>query len=490
MRFFKTILGAIALLLTVHLFAQIDDLDALEKSLDSSSPKEVPISVRGQTNEAPVSVSKPINLRGIIEEGLRRNFSERTRIFKKAKFDLEFDDAYENFWYPKLNLELQSEPTLVRKLYKDNSLGNGTTTTPGGYVGLTFEDYKIFNWGRDYLNYLNEKDTYERNKVRLSEDKRHLRFNLIAQYFNLARAKNLLELSKYRLRQASFIYRLNREKLGLKKINQEEFLLSKQDFYSSQQSYQEHISNLVKEESTLSDLLGDDPNTSYQITEALKFAPMIFREEEALSLAQKQSPELLDKKLNLNNSERSYEKAVKDNLPLPEFNVRLGAFKHHYGAEGSYDRYETSPYNKNIEVVASINMTWRIFGGGGFLNQRETKKAYLDKRISEIEFLDTTRKLNVELKSYFKLIKQEENKIKTSSLMYETAKDAYDRSIDNYIGSKTSYPQIRLALENLVKSKESEENSKLNHLFYKLDLAKLIGVDDLPGNNFETLVVK
>lgn len=493
MKFLNYSLKALSLLLAFQTMAQDLELDQLEESLESeNSQANVRVMGRNRQNVegAQREESKIITLRGVIEEGLRRNYEQRIRKFTRARIELDWKDQYEDFWFPKLNLTFTTEDHLIEKLYTDNSLGDGTSKTPTGAIGLEFENYTVFNWGRDYLNYINNKESFERNKQRLAEERRHLRFDLIAQYFNLVRAHKISEAARYRLRQASFVYRLNREKLSLRKINQEEFLLSKQDFLASQTDYQEALSIVAEEDAKMSDLMGDEAVAAYRPLEALKFTPVTTRQEDAFRISMEKSPDLLDKKLFVENSARSYQKVLKDNLPLPELNLRLGAFRHGFGRDGTYDTFETAPNNKNIELTASVNMTWRLIGSGGLLNQRRTQKAYLDKRISEMEFLDTKREIGVEMKALFQKIRQYEQKIKTNTLMLDTAKEAYDRALDNYIGSKTSYPQLRLALDTFIKSRVEEETAKVLHLYYKLNVAKLMGVDDLPGENFETLGVR
>lgn len=492
------LLGFILILFSSSSWGQDQELDDLEQSLESTSSNEASVTVMGLRKKTErlqedsaltpkATASKIITLRGIIEEGLRRNYDQRIRKFTRARFELDFKDAYEDFWFPNLNLTFTTDDHLIEKLYTDNSLGNGTSKTPNGVLGLEFEEYTVFNWGRDYLQYINNKETFERNKQRLGEARRHLRFDLISQYFTLVRAHQISEVARNRLRQASFIYRLNREKLGLRKINQEEFLLAKQDFLASQTDYQQSLAQIAEEDARLADLMGDDPMTAYRPLEVLKYEPVTTKQDDAYKISIKNSPNLLDKKLFLENSARSYKKILKDQLPLPELNVRLGAFRHGFGEDGTYDTYQTGPNNKNVELTASVNMTWRIFGSGGLLNQRDTKRAYLDKRISEMEFLDTKRNLSVEMRSLYQQIRQYEQKVRTNTLMTTAARDAYDRSLDNYIASKTTYPQVRLALDNFVSSRIEEENAKLFHLIFKLRLARLMGVDDLPGENFETL---
>src|SRR5690606_3768490 len=103
----------------------------------------------------PPVAAKRLSLMDALEQGLRQNADQKTRKFQFELYDLEYKDDYEDFWFPKVSLVMNTNAHLVEKLFADNSSGEGTTKTPNGYIGLELSDYTLFNWGRDYLEYLN-----------------------------------------------------------------------------------------------------------------------------------------------------------------------------------------------------------------------------------------------------------------------------------------------------------------------------------------------
>ena len=67
---------------------------------------------------------------------------------------------------------------------------------------------------------------------------------------------------------------------------------------------------------------------------------------------------------------------------------------------------------------------------------------------------------------------------------------SFDIILDNYLNGKTKYNDFHIALDEISKTRIYLETIKLNHLEKKLNLAKLIGLDDFPGENFEHLAIK
>lgn len=434
--------------------------------------------------------SKKISLRNVIETGLRKNSLQMTRQYEKEKIELDWKDDYDEFWYPQLSLKFSTEETLVDNFYTDVEDNNGTRKTPNGYIGLEFDNYTIFNWGKDYLDYQNNKSSYKRAKKSLTEKRRQLRFNLIAQYFNLSKAKRVLQIKRSQLRHSSFMYRLAKEKITLKKIKGQHYLQAKAEFLRSHSEFQEALYNVTDQENNLAKQLGDDLTTSYTPTEQLKFVPLTTNRAESYKYALKQSPEFLEAKTTLENANRSFQKSLKENMPLPKFDLKLGAFKHQFTGSGASDTAGLDNGSRNVELVASINMTWKIFGSGGFLNQRVQDRSYLDKRISEIKFNESKRNTSTKVNTYHRKIRYLEKQVEANSAFVKNARKTFDRTLDNYISGKTTFPDMKIVLDSLILSETTYETSKYQHMIVKLQLAHLMGVDDFPGSSFEKMVIK
>ncbi len=489
-------------------FAQDEDLSALETAIDEDrlgTTKETP----GAEPDANAGDNRPkrwtrkdnidpkdtetqgrvLDLRSVIEEGFRRNPFERIRGQQREQIELLKTDVWQKFWLPKVSLELDTSNHRIDRFHESNqsSTGMGAQQAPTGSLGLVIDRYTLFNWGRDYLQYQNERQTLNRSNQQLSEARRRLKFSLINQYFNMIRTKEIKRIRQEQLRQTSFIHRLAREKLQLRKIRAQEYYQTRSEYLRSQTEYQESLYDVGLQEEDMANLLGDEWRGSYRTVEQLKYVAVSTSLDEALKLAEEQSVDFRDAKLAYDNASRSYERALKENLPLPEFSFNLGTYRTGFDPNGTTWQYQTASGNRNIELVAAIDMRWTLLGEGGFFNSRVNQQAYLNKRIAEINFFNVKRLLEVKLRTIYKTLRFLEQKVEIASFQHKNAQSNYDSVLDNYIAGRATYADIKFAVDNLVISHVNSENVKYEHLLKKLELADYMGLEDFPGENFEQL---
>lgn len=431
-----------------------------------------------------------IELRSSIEEALRRNPFEQVRTNENARIDLLKSDVFEGFWLPNVSLDVLATNHRYDRVYTSSTDATSpTNTSPGGSVGVTIKDYTLFNWGRDYLQYQNDQQNLARAQQRLVEARRKLRFTTIDQYFNLVRIKEFLKIKREQLRQTSFVHRLSRERLQMKTIPALQFYQTRAEYLRSQTEYQQTLFEVGQEEERMANLLGDEYRPTYRTQEQLKFTVVTTTEEEAVKHAYTTSPVFRETKVNYDTASRSYEKTVKDNLPLPKFTMGVGTFQQNFGAGGNSWLRDT-PTGRNVEMVAAVNMSWTLIGEGGLFNNRVNKHAYLNKRITEIHFYNAKRTLDVQIRTLLRTIKFLEQKVTIAEYQQKNARSSFDSAVSNFSAGRTSFPQLKIALDAWVMSDMNTQNVRYEHLQKKLQLAEAMGLDDLPGENFETLAVR
>jgi len=479
------------------IYAQDEDLSALETAIGQDITESAPSRTKSRwtakrnlvDEKDPAKDGRSLDLRSVLEEGFRRNPFEQIRGQQKEQIDLLKTDLYQKFWLPTVSLELETSNHRIDRFRESSQStpGMGAQKAPTGSLGLVIDEYTLFNWGRDYLQYQNDKQTLIRANQQLSEARRRLKFDLITQYFNLIRTKEIKRIRQEQLRQTSFIHRLAREKLQLRKIRAQEYYQTRSEYLRSQTEYQESLYDVGLQEEALANLLGDEWRGSYRTQERLKYVSVNTSMEEALKLAEEQSVDFRNAKLQYDNANRTYEKTLKDNLPLPKFSFNLGTYRTGFDPEGTSWNYQTSPGNRNIELVAAIDMKWTLLGEGGLFNSRDNQQSYLNKRIAEINYYNTKRQLEVKVRTIYKTLRYLEQKVEIAQYQHKNAQSNYDSVLDNYIGGKASYSDIKLAIDNLVFSHANSENVKFEHLLKKLELADYMGLEDFPGENFEQL---
>ncbi|MGK0367915.1 MAG: outer membrane protein TolC, partial [Thermoproteota archaeon] len=313
------------------------------------------------------------------------------------------------------------------------------------------------------------------------------RFTLIAQYFNLVRYKKIKTHRREQLKQTSFIHRLARQKLSMRKISRQEYYQTRAEYLRAQSLYQEAQEESIAQDETLANLLGDDLKSTYKPSEQLKFIGLNTSKKEALTLALRQSATYKQAKSDMENANRTFQKTIKESLPLPEVKLNLGAYKTSFSKGGSYTQFENPNGDRDVEIVASVNLTWNIIGEGGAFNSRHRKRAYLEKRINEEKFFNSKRKIEVGVYTILRRIRFLERKSEVSESQLKNSRNAFDATLDNYMSGKTRFSDLKIALDRSIEAYVNFEDSKYEHLIRKLELAERMGIEDFPGANFENL---
>ncbi len=453
----------------------------------------------------------PLTLDRVIEQGLRKNFDQQKKTATKQILELALENIKHDFWYPNINLVFSTNtwsdywhnsynhyPYSYRyygvdghvvETLRSKSSGTGVTT-PNGYFGLVMNDYTIFNWGKDYLAYTIEKESLTREKESIEEHKRSFRHHLITKFFELSYRKNIVNIRKEMLRHASFVYRLNKEKLALQKITRQEFYQGRSEYLKAQELFQDaKISSDISDEEMTS-LIADPSGTRYIIRHNLQYIPLQITLSDALLVAEKNNSGITDANVGLENAKRAHQIQQKNNLPLPTFSVHLGAYGHRFGNDASTTEYTNFNNNNDLEVVASINATWSILGSGGFLNGRYTEMTALNQYIALKQLEQSKHNASSDVMIYFTKAKYSENMVTVLTAKSNTSQKNFDTTLENYMQKRTGFIELKDALDEMTDTKEKLELAKYEHEANKLLLATTIGLDDFPGDNFEGHIAK
>lgn len=434
-----------------------------------------------------------ITLKSSIESGLRKNPGEAVRKYQNEILDLDWNDSFEEFWFPEVSLTVETDKQKLHHLFS-GSVGkqelNASEKTPEGRIGLALGEYTLFNWGKDYLQYQIEKARYKRDLEILGEKKRDLKHQIISTFFNLSRLKLIKKIQKKHLQHITFIYRLAKERVSLRKLKKQEFYEVRSEYLKAQNIYYQSAVNAIALDEQMALILGDRLNSTYRTDEYLRFKKLDVPLNKAIQSSMENFPEVRENRIKLDNATRALEITRKDNLPLPKVTVNLGTYSFDYNRNGGHLTYETLENNANIEVIASINMTWKILGEDGLFNRRKQEKTFINKKISEIEFYNAKREAELSLRQLYQGIRHIENQYEVSVAQLGNTRKAFDIILDNYIAGSARFDQFKDALNNLTQSEIEVENIKLEHLNRKIRLANLMGVADLPLDSFEGLAQK
>ncbi len=475
-----------------------------EELLKPKNPKPAPSKVRSQkqTTETEMyiqdsskyklnDVYKNLQLNDVIEQGLRKNYDQNIRGQRQELNEIAFSGAKSAFWLPELKITLNTDNQKIANL-RSSSRAPTTpnSTSPSGVLGLSLGDYTVFNWGKDYALYLNKKSVYERQTQIYNESKRELKLDLINSFFALLSAKNIEKIRQEELRQTSFVYRLSKEKITVGKTSKQDYYQARSEYLKSQNDY--HDAKIVADQADegVAFQIADAVGTKYVINESLDYRRLKISLDEVLELATKNNPTLLTNKVIIDNAERDYDVALKDNMPLPKFSINLGAYNHRFGPTTNTTRYETYSGGGNVELVASINTSWAITGQDGFLNSNRLATSRISKEIASKEFEKNTHYTQSNIRQTYKTILSLQNQLVILEARLPSLQKTFDTILDNYLGGRTKFYDFSMALSDLTTTKIFYEQVKLQHLREKLTLARLAGIEDFPGENFELLATR
>ncbi len=414
-----------------------------------------------------------------VEQGLRLNYQQKGRRHTKDILELDFKSAWEMFYLPQLSLNLTTTPQRIGGLYR----GTYGFSDPGpqGSLGFGLEEFTLFDWGKQYLRFLNTKANYHKAKRNLKEEERSLKYRIVIQYLKLLYLQQALEARRKQLRHASFVYRLNREKISLRKVGLQEYYQSRAEYLKAQDDY--HTTRRKREvvNENLANLIADPAGTRYRLIDEFHYTRLQLSLPEARARASTQNRDILDSQVEVANAGRDYQIAFKENLPLPKFEITLGAYAHHFGG------LPRSGYEP-VELVTSLNAKWSLNGPDGLFGRRRTDRGHLLKAQAHNRLAGHRHNINSRVQSHFYQIGDLENQIKIEQARTANLDKAFDIVLDNYLNRKTSLLRFQDTLMKMVESNIHLAKYQYLHGREKALLAESVGEDNLLGLNFESLV--
>ena len=456
---------------------------------DEQSP-EIYIQEANDTLEA-TRPHRPLSLGIVIEQGMRKY---QDNIIRRKNIEIsknKLKDAKESFWTPNPKITLQMNPQRIGTLKSGSQSASRITKDASGAVGLELGEYTLFNWGKDYLDFKNEKESLERQIQRDKEGLREFKQELIRQYVELIHAKDLKVITRQYLQSATLVYRLNREKVLQKKVTKHEYYQARSEYLRAQEHYTQAKTNEAIQNENMAKLLDDAPGTLYLLKDDYEYSKSTYSRENAMATARKFSPFILDRKVDSNIKAREYEIALRDNLPLPKITVNFGTYSHGFsGSSVGTDYYTSSPGDSNIDLVASLNASWTLFGDGGLFNRRKVANAKLEKEKAVYNLSLTRRRVEEAIVNIFNFLNSTVEQIEILKNRNDSLKKRMDTALNQYSKRKTRFLEYQMAMEDYYESLNRESILKYRYLAKRIELAQIIGVENLPDQTFDKSIIK
>ena len=434
---------------------------------------------------------KSLHLGEAVEQGLRTSADQAVRDLKVQYYDLDWDRKFQEFWLPQVTMYAATAPYRLGRLKKGNRQGTSSPyeSPAGGHIGLEIGDYTIFNWGKDYKRYLNEKSEYLRRQEALGEERRELKQNIIYAYFNLYTAQEIEKVLRQQLRQASFIYRLNRERLSAGKTSKQEYFQARGLYLQAQQKYFVGQTKFKQACAQMASYLHDPEGTLYVAIDPLRFQKYEGSLAEEIRLGKDNNPRVKESQKNITVQEREHHISRLERLPLPRISLRLGVYDQDLGQPRHSAHYANEDGGDNhLDLVARIQATWDIVGPSGFFNSRKSKEKFLAVQIATQERHAAQDDVENQIRQIHQAILQAQNDVEIWTAQVENTKQQYDTAINNYLKQRTTFLDYQQALEDRTQAEINWRTANLDHVGQKIALAIAMGVENPPTEILERLI--
>ena len=104
----------------------------------------------------------PISLKAAIQQGIQKNHGVGMRDHQRGILNLTWEGQWSAFWLPNINFTMSVDPYRILRIRNSTDLAGAQSKHTGGNLALDFGDYTVFNWGKDYLAYLNDKQNFKK----------------------------------------------------------------------------------------------------------------------------------------------------------------------------------------------------------------------------------------------------------------------------------------------------------------------------------------
>ncbi len=431
---------------------------------------------------------KSINLKTVIEEGLRKNRTLKMASFEKNIADLQLEKKFHHYFLPNISFDLKTSPQRIKNIYGDSS-SSSITQSPSGYAGLVIKDYSLFNWGKDKLLYDSEKIFYERKSQQSDEAKIQIKIQLISSYTQFIHDSYLEGVAREFLRQATYLYRLSSELMKKKTITSSDYYQIKGLYLWAREFLEEKRKEFIDSSHQLAILLDDDPDVYYYSREILSFKKIKMTYDDIHQNALKNNSSLSDKKASWEIAKKKFDYSIINQLPLPKMQLSVGSYLHEFSESSNGQTKWSNTGGKNVELRAMISMSIDLLGEKGILNRREYALTHFQKELAQTKFKQEENQLLHYLKLILKQVRPLEKQQEITEEMLLNARKKYTQILDRYTRGKEKFLNLKDALYDLRETEEESQKIKLQHVNIKLRLMDLLNTDELIGHNLENEVV-
>jgi len=203
-----------------------------------------------------------------------------------------------------------------------------------------------------------------------------------------------------------------------------------------------------------------------------------------LRIYMENAPNMKDRRRDLKKAELSLDLAHKNRLPLPKVAFSGISLNYNNVYNTITPTFASSAYNANMNISGSVSLSLPLVGPGGLFNNRVIEQTQIALDQANLAFLNTTNQDELSIVQGIRTVLQSENNVKNNSEAFEKSLSILEKLSENLTSGTINRLELRDAINNSRNYELNLEDSKVQHLQSKMDLAQLIGVDKLPGDPY------
>lgn len=329
-----------------------------------------------------------------------------------------------------------------------------------------------FSSGRTYL----EKQRAEAGLSSVREEYKLTRMNLIMEvirrYYNLLEASQILELRKSALEQKEKQLEYSKAQFELGIVPRADTLKARATLEGAKLELQESKGELRIRRAELNESIGMELEYPLTIKPVELKGREIPESDSMLQVAFRERPEIKQQKSSISSS--------KYNLYIARIN-RMPSFTLSGGYEVFADRFvfDGEPLNSenwqdNSTWNVNVGMTFPIFDGG--TRTREITKAGIELNNSRLNYENTKRQIELEVKSASISLENAVQKIDLTERQVASNRESYEAALGRYRNGIAPITEVLDAEVSLTESKVNQISAKYDFLISLSMLKKASGI--------------
>ncbi|MBU1099304.1 MAG: TolC family protein [Bacteroidetes bacterium] len=359
-------------------------------------------------------------------------------------------------------------------MYNDQELNvNGIKTSTKSTTNSAniSANLMLFDGLSRFYNYNKLEKKAENGTLQNQQQKELVVNSVIASYYNVARANDLLKTAEEALGISNERLLRTEKKMEFGQVGKIDFLNARVDFNADSVNYINTKTFLSQAKQNLNIILNREIYLNFTVVSEVAFdsLPTI---SEMLKMVERNNTEKLISDNNIKLAEQDVNLSYSNYFPT--LSLRAS-----YGYNGLYDDFQIAFDDPNKSFTTTLNLGFNLFNGFRDNIQRQNAEIMLDN--SKLLNDQTKKEINNEVISAYQSYRDSRTILEMETGNLEAAEANFARTKELYDLGKITNTEFRQAQLKLIQAKNNISSAKYNAKNYETELKRLTGI--LLGDN-------